>query len=167
MQTARLLIRPIEEADLDALVKLDGGPAVRAAVDPFDEHIPDDADDRREYERRLIGHPGFRSAVDRESGEVLGWFQLQEAEGRPGELELGYRLDPSVWGRGLATEGAAALVAEALERSDIRRVFAHTLLSNTASIRVMEKIGMTYAGPWAYKGLPGAEYEALAPASGD
>jgi hypothetical protein len=25
----------------------------------------------------------------------------------------------------------------------------------------MEKIGMTSAGPWAYKGLPGAEYEAV------
>jgi hypothetical protein len=25
----------------------------------------------------------------------------------------------------------------------------------------MEKIGTTYAGPWEYKGLPGAEYEAV------
>jgi hypothetical protein len=40
-------------------------------------------------------------------------------------------------------------------------VFAHSLLSNPGSIRVMEKIGMTYAGPWEYKGLPGAEYEAV------
>jgi RimJ/RimL family protein N-acetyltransferase len=37
------------------------------------------------------------------------------------------------------------------------------LLDNPGSIAVMQKIGMTYAGPWSYRGLPGAEYEALAP----
>ena len=39
-------------------------------------------------------------------------------------------------------------------------MYAHALLSNPGSIRVMEKIGMTYAAPWSYRGLPGAEYEA-------
>jgi RimJ/RimL family protein N-acetyltransferase len=166
VETERLLLRPIEERDLDALADLDGGPRIRAAIDPFDEHIPADAAERREYQRRLVGHPGFRAAVDRGTGRLLGWFQLEDAEGRPGELELGYRLHPDVWGAGLATEGAAALLADALARPEVTRVFAHSLLSNPASIRVMEKIGMTYAGPWEYKGLPGAEYEAVSGARG-
>jgi hypothetical protein len=42
----------------------------------------------------------------------------------------------------------------------VTRVYAHALLSNPGSIRVMQKIGMTYAAPWSYRGLPGAEYEA-------
>jgi RimJ/RimL family protein N-acetyltransferase len=161
VETARLLLRPIEEGDVDALTELDGDARIRGAIDPFDEHIPEDPDARREYERRLVGHPGFRAAIDRASGRVRGWFQLQEAEGRPGELELGYRLHPDVWGAGLATEGAEALLGTALARPEVTRVFAHSLLSNPGSIRVMEKIGMTYAGPWDYKGLPGAEYEAV------
>jgi RimJ/RimL family protein N-acetyltransferase len=162
VETERLLLRPIEEGDVDALAEVDGAPRIRAAIDPFDEHIPDDPDARREYERRLVGHAGFHAAVERASGRVLGWFQLQEADGRRGELELGYRLSADVWGAGLATEGAEALLGAALARPEVTRVFAHSLLSNPGSIRVMEKIGMTYAGPWAYKGLPGAEYEALA-----
>jgi RimJ/RimL family protein N-acetyltransferase len=166
VHTRRLLLRPIEEGDLYALAELDGDATVRAAIDPFDEHIPDDPAERRQYERRLVGHPGFHAAVDRESGRVLGWFQLEEAAGRPGELELGYRLHPDVWGSGLATEGAAALLGDALARPEVTRVFAHSLLSNPGSIRVMEKIGMTYAGPWAYKWLPGAEYEAVRNATG-
>jgi hypothetical protein len=48
----------------------------------------------------------------------------------------------------------------AFERPDVTRVYAHSLLGNEASIRVMQKIGMTYVAPWSYKGLPGAEYEA-------
>jgi RimJ/RimL family protein N-acetyltransferase len=162
VETERLLLRPIEEGDLDALAELDGGPRIRAAIDPFDEHIPENPDARREYERRLVGHPGFHAAVERATGRVLGWFQLEEADGRPGELELGYRLYPDVWGAGLATEGAEALLGSALARPGVTRVFAHSLLSNPGSIRVMEKIGMTYAAPWDYKGLPGAEYEAVA-----
>ncbi len=160
MKTARLELRPIVEDDLDDLVELDGFAAVRDAIDPFQEHIPEDPVRRREYERGFVGNAGFLAAVERESGRFVGWFQCQLAEDGSGELELGYRLRPDAWGQGLATEGAATLLADALERPDVTRVYAHALLSNPGSVRVIEKIGMTYAGPWEYKGLPGAEYEA-------
>ena len=163
MLTERLELRPISEEDLDGLVELDGFEAVRDAIDPFGEHIPADPAERRAYERRLVGHPGFVAAVERASGRLLGWFQVEMGSAGSGELELGYRLRPDAWGTGLATEGAAALLADALGRPEVTRVYAHALHSNPASLRVMEKIGMRYAGPWEYKGLPGAEYEALPP----
>jgi RimJ/RimL family protein N-acetyltransferase len=168
VHTARLELRPLVDEDLDALVELDGFPEVREAIDPFGEHIPDDPVQRREYERRFVGNAGFLAAVERESGRLLGWFQYERAADGSGELELGYRLRPDAWGQGFATEGAAALLAAALDRPDVTRVFAHALLSNPGSLRVMEKIGMTYAREWEYKGLPGAEYEArpAAPSAG-
>jgi RimJ/RimL family protein N-acetyltransferase len=163
VDTARLHLRPIVERDVDALAAIDALPVVRAAIDPFGEHLPEDAEGLRDYERGLIGHPGFLAAVERETGAVLGWFQFEEPEGRPAERELGYRLRPDTWGKGYATEGAAALVSDAFSRPGVTRVFAHSLLDNPGSIRVMEKIGMTYVGPWSYRGLPGAEYEARRP----
>jgi RimJ/RimL family protein N-acetyltransferase len=166
VQTSRLQLRPIEEADLDALVELDGFPEVREAVDPFREHIPADVAARRAYEARLVGRLGFLAAVERESGLLVGWFQFERSAEGSGEIELGYRLRPDVWGLGLASEGARALVAEAMSRADVSRVYAHALLSNRGSIRVMQKAGLSYARPWAYRGLPGAEYEARAPAVG-
>lgn len=166
VETTRLLLRPLAPGDLDALVELDGFAAVRAAVDPFSEIIPDDPVARRAYERRFVARPGFIGAVERASGRLLGWFQVEEAADAAGEIELGYRLRPDVWGRGYATEGAAALLEEALRSPGVRRVYAHALLCNPGSIRVMERIGMTYARPWAYRGLPGAEYEALSEATG-
>jgi len=159
--TTRLELRPITEADLDALVELDGFTEVREAIDPLDEHIPDDAAERREYERRFVGDPGFIAAVERASGRLIGWFQCELARDGSGELELGYRLRPDAWGSGYATEGAAALLGDALERPEVTRVYAHALLSNPGSLRVMQRIGMTFARDWEYKGLPGAEYEAL------
>ena len=180
----------MDEGDLDALVELDGFPEVREAIDPFSEHIPDDPVARREYERRFLHPAGYLAAIERATGRFLGWFELvadrdqaagadaAAAGGAPGggaagsapheaaalaatEVELGYRFRPDAWGQGFATEGAAALLAEALSRPDVTRVYAHALLSNPGSIRVMQKIGMSYAGPWAYMGLEGVEYEAL------
>jgi RimJ/RimL family protein N-acetyltransferase len=159
--TERLELRPLREDDLDALVELDGFGAVREAIDPLGEHIPVDAAERREYERRFVDNPGFVGAVERASGRLVGWFQVEPALGGSGEVELGYRLRPDAWGHGLATEGAAALLADALARPEVTRVYAHALESNPASLRVMEKIGMRYAGPWEYKGLRGAEWEAV------
>jgi RimJ/RimL family protein N-acetyltransferase len=183
MRTTRLDLRPMDEGDLDALVELDAFEEVRSAVDPFAEHIPDDPAERREYERRFLAPAGFLAAIELATGRFLGWFQLQDergpAVGEAGagspaqagapdpaapartEVEIGYRFRPDTWGQGFATEGAAALLADALERPEVVRVYAHALLSNRGSIRVLEKIGMTYAGPWSYRGLEGAEYEAL------
>ena len=163
MQTARLELRPIVEVDVEALAEVDARPEIRAAIDPFGEHVPEDAAALRAYEHRLVGHAGFLAAIERESGALVGLFQFEEHEDRPAERELGYRLHPDAWGKGYATEGAAALVREAFARPGIERVYAHSLLDNPGSIAVMQKIGMTYAGPWSYRGLPGAEYEALAP----
>jgi RimJ/RimL family protein N-acetyltransferase len=93
------------------------------------------------YER----HPGFGrwAAHDRESGEFLGWFSLDvdtpDMTCRP---ELGYRLRRSAWGRGLATEGARALIHHAFRHLGIDAVFAQTMAVNRASRRVMEKCGM-------------------------
>jgi RimJ/RimL family protein N-acetyltransferase len=158
-----LELRPIAEEDVEALAALDALPEIRAAIDPFGEHVPQDPAALLAYERRLVGHPGFLAAVERHSGAVVGWFQFEETPGRPAERELGYRLRPETWGKGYATEGAAALLLDAFSRPGITRVYAHSLLDNPGSIKVMEKIGMTYVGPWSYRGLPGAEYEALAP----
>ena len=144
--------------------QLDARPEIRAAIDPFGEHVPEDpsaAARVRAPARRPAGLPRGGRAPDR--GRWWGGFSSRSPTGRPAERELGYRLHPDAWGEGYATEGAAALLRDAFARPGIARVYAHSLLDNPGSIRVMQKIGMTYAGPWSYRGLPGAEYEALAP----
>src|SRR3954452_22079990 len=157
VQTPRLEVRRIAEADLEALAALDALAEIRAAIDPFGEHVPQDPAALLVYERRLVGHPGFLAAIERESGALVGCFQFEEHDDRPAERELGYRLHPDTWGKGYATEGAGALLRGAFARPGIERVYAHSLLDNPGSIAVMQKIGMTYAGPWSYRGLGGAE----------
>ena len=77
----------------------------------------------------------------------IGWFGLR-AWPEPGVAELGYRLRRSAWGRGYATEGARALVAKGFTELGVRRVVAQTMAVNTASRRVMERVGLRLARTW-------------------
>jgi RimJ/RimL family protein N-acetyltransferase len=77
-----------------------------------------------------------------------------------GARNFGYRLTPASWGVGLATEAATAVLAVA--RSSAPPVTARALASNPASVRVLDRIGLTRV--WSGRGGPGATG---APASGE
>ena len=166
LETDRLALRPLAAADLDALTDLDGDPAVLRFVDPFGE-TPVDREARRAWiEARWLPRMRARAwrpdrgfwMAERREGSVIGWFHLCEVAGKPADVELGYRLRRDAWGQGLATEGSRALAAFAFADPAVERVTAKELATNAASIRVMQKIGMTPAGEGDYRGLPELHY---------
>ena len=93
---------------------------------------------------------GFWAAHLRPGDEFIGWFHLRPDRISPGEMELGYRLKRSVWGRGLATEGARALLERARGDWGYAKVCARTLAGHLASRRVMEKAGLTFETEFYY-----------------
>jgi RimJ/RimL family protein N-acetyltransferase len=148
LETERMRLRKFTPDDLDHLFQLDRDPDVirYAATDPPDYETVRDRILPRVLRSYSAGDGlGYFAAVEKDTGEFLGWFQLTPREVR-GEVELGYRLKKSGWGKGYATEGARALVAEAFGRLGVERVVAFALEANAASIRVMEKVGLEYEG---------------------
>jgi RimJ/RimL family protein N-acetyltransferase len=87
------------------------------------------------------------------------WFLSPDDED-PSAGETGWRLPRTAWGRGLATEGARALLDHGFGTVGLTRIRAETMAVNTASRRVMERLGMThvrtYVGEWDDP-LPGWE----------
>jgi RimJ/RimL family protein N-acetyltransferase len=89
---------------------------------------------------------GYWAGFD--AGAFVGWWSASSFEGRPEISGIGYRLRATGWGRGLATEGAKAMIRQAFSCRDIDRVFASTMAANTGSRRVLEKLGMTQNASW-------------------
>jgi len=73
------------------------------------------------------------------------------------EVELGWALLPEHWGRGYATEMARGAV-EAARGLEMETLIAVTLHRNTASRRVMERVGMAYERDTVHAGLPHVLY---------
>lgn len=74
--------------------------------------------------------------------EFVGWFCLSPDANAV--AEIGYRLRQKVWGHGLASEGASALVSWGFEVAGYDKIVATTMAVNQGSRRVMEKIGMKH-----------------------
>jgi len=173
LETERLILREFIEDDAEHLLALDSdpevmryllipGPRTRAA---YAERI---RNTYLPYYAAGAGH-GFWAALDKASGAFLGWFCLRpgfdyryaaQAEFRAGDVELGYRLRKAVWGKGLATEAARALVPKAFANPRTARVVAAALLANVASWRVMEKVGLRRANEFVLPdfGAPAVAY---------
>ena len=63
----------------------------------------------------------------------------------PDDTEIGWHLHPKAWGKGFASESAAALLQHAFGEG-LERVVAVTYPENIASVGVCERIGMRYEG---------------------
>ena len=89
----------------------------------------------------------FQLAVTLRDGErLIGncGIRLAEAGARTGEL--GYEISPEFWGRGYVTEAAQAMLGFGFEELGLHRVWGECVPENTASQRVMEKLGMSKEG---------------------
>lgn len=172
LETERLLLRRFTEQDVDNVVELDADPEVMRYItggrptpraEVRDEVVPH----WLAYYERYEGY-GFWAAVEKASGEFLGWFHFRphpdgarsDGSARDG-VELGYRLHRSAWGRGYATEGCRALIRKGFTELGVERVYAETMVVNVASWRVMEKAGLrhvrTFHQDWPDR-IPGDEH---------
>ena len=163
--TERLRMRPFAPDDVEHLVALNADPEVMRYL-TGGEALPRDANVRDVLPSYIAprGHlvRWIWAAHEKAAGAFIGWFSLRpRVPGPADEAELGYRLIRAAWGRGLATEGASALVAKGFGELGLMRIFAETMAVNGASRRVLEKAGLTYVRTyhpqWAHP-IPGTEH---------
>ena len=165
LETERLLLRRVTPEDVDLIVELDSDPAVMrfltgGRATPREEIEQEYIPAWLAYYDRYPGY-GFWLAIEKETGDFLGWFHFRPQDGDPPDQpELGYRLRQAAWGKGYASEGSRALIDKGFREFGVRRVTANTMTVNTGSRRVMEKSGMrfirTYFGEWP-ESIPGDE----------
>ncbi|MBZ9753440.1 GNAT family N-acetyltransferase [Deinococcus sp. HMF7604] len=90
--------------------------------------------------------PGSFLAVRRTDGQAIGLLGTKGPTTPGGEQDIGYGLTPGTWGQGYATEAVGALLAWLGAQPGMRVITAETAFSNTASARVLTKLGFQAAG---------------------
>ena len=147
LETERLVLRRFTQADVDHPFDLDSDPEVMRFLSGGKSTPRDVIEDEIlprffQHYKRFAGY-GYWEAIEKTTGAFLGWFGLVPPEGgSPDQVELGYRLRKSAWGKGYATEGPRALIRKGFTELGVRRVRATTYHDNLASRRVMEKAGL-------------------------
>jgi RimJ/RimL family protein N-acetyltransferase len=143
IETARLLLRPWREEDLDAYAEICADPAVMRYIG---SGRPLERDEAWRQIALSIGHWELRGyglwAVERrEDSRLLGRVGLWQPEGWPG-LENGWLLGRAHWGHGYATEAAAVAEEFAWTRVGAPELISLIQPDNQASRRVAERLGM-------------------------
>ena len=156
--TERLRLRPLTEDDIDDLAAVYQHPLVARWIGHHTrERVAEELRCHTEYERTR-GF-SFLAVEERASGRFLGDCGLQPFEHRGPEVELGYDLHPDAWGRGIATEAARAVVADAFGRLRLDRLVAVVRPDNIGSRRVLEKSGFHAVRDEVAYGIPMVRYE--------
>jgi RimJ/RimL family protein N-acetyltransferase len=148
LRTARLLLRSLEREDVPALVRLAGEREVAASTlnipHPYGEDDALTFLDKAGADFRAGRTVVFAIAL-LPARELCGGIGLNVASTHK-HAELGYWIGVPFWGKGYVTEAAHAVVAFGFETLGLRRIYAHHFAGNTASQRVLEKIGMKHEG---------------------
>ncbi len=82
----------------------------------------------------------------KKNGKLIGTIDYVSWKPFHHRAEIGYVLSPDYWGQGIMTEAGNRVLAFGFEKMDLVRIYARCIVENTASARVMEKLGMSFEG---------------------
>jgi RimJ/RimL family protein N-acetyltransferase len=166
VETDRLLLRPYEEGDLDAIADLLSIPEVMRYL--FEEPLSREeaaATLHRRIPMRKIEQEGDRLALVftlRESGTVIGTVNLTLRSEEHRQGEIGYVFHPDHQGRGYATEAMQALLDYGFQTGRFHRIYGRCDARNFPSARLMERLGMRREAHFVenewFKGVWGSEF---------
>jgi len=150
LETDRMWLRPLELSDAEALFILDSDPLVAQYLGAPPVEKPEVSRRiisgiQRQYKQNGVGRLAM---VLKENNELIGWCGLKWYDGPLNQVtdfyEIGFRLLPKYWRRGLATEAARAVIADAFETPEVGSIYAYSDTRNKASLMVLEKLGFEY-----------------------
>ncbi len=164
IETDRMILRKYTENDVENLYKLNNDPGVYHWLPYLQVDRAKIIDDIRRFTSYYEKYNGYGTwaAIEKSNKKFIGWFMLLPFKempyfdpelGAPEDIEIGFYFFKDVWGKGYATEGSKALILKGFSELGTQRIMGTAMAVNSASIRVMEKIGMKLEKKLLYKGM--------------
>jgi len=159
LETERLILRSFREEDVDVMVRLFANPDfMRFSLGVFTERAQTVAFIEKVMGWDRAGMPSQFAVVPRAEHAIVGYCGFFHHPEVPGEVEIGYRLDPDYWNRGLITEAARAVRDHGFADLRLARVISLIHPENIPSRRVAEKNGMKVEKEFTFRGFPTLVY---------
>ena len=148
LETERLILRGLRVSDAEDMYDYARRPSVSQYLS-WNPHA--DINETREYltyvgQRYRTGDFYDWAVVDKESGRMIGKCGFTSFDCPNDSAEIGYVLNPSFQGKGLATEAVRRVLDFGFIELGLHRIEAHFMEGNAASLRLMERLGMTMEG---------------------
>lgn len=156
--TKRLTFRKFERGDVNVIHAMRSDPEIMRFIGDLSE----DPADSEKWMTKICAPwnkegIGYLAIVEKATGQLSGWCGLWVVP-ETQEIEVGYAIAKSKWGRGYATEAAAAFVEYAFRELELARIVALAFPENAASINVMKKLGMRYVRTGQFYGKRLVQY---------
>ncbi len=168
LETERLILRELQETDIDGIFELDSNIDVHKYLGNNPIKTIHQAEKiitfiRDQYKERGIGR---FAAIEKSSGEFIGWSGLKLNEGEKEELngfqnfiDIGYRLIPRFWGKGYASESAFACLDFGFKQMNYNVIYGAAEIENIGSNKVLQKIGLQYINEFSFENVLTNWYE--------
>ena len=159
LETERLILRSFREEDIDAMVQLFANPGfMRFSLGIYTERKQTVAFIEKVMAWDRAGIPSQFAVVPRREERIVGYCGFFQHPEVPEEIEIGYRLHPDYWNRGLISEAARAVRDHGFTVLKLPRVISLVHPENIPSRRVAEKNGMKVEREITFRGFPTLVY---------
>ncbi|WP_369048394.1 GNAT family N-acetyltransferase [Tenacibaculum sp. UWU-22] len=168
LETPRLILRELQESDVEAIFELDSDPQVHKylgnkPITTYKEAADNIAFVQKQYKERGIGR---LACIEKFSGKFIGWSGLKYNQGKNEALngfvnfiDIGYRLIPKYWGKRYASESALACLNFGFNKMNYDIIYGAAETQNIASNKVLQKIGLYFINEFTYKNMKVNWYE--------
>jgi ribosomal-protein-alanine N-acetyltransferase len=159
-ETERLILREILATDVDGFFEMDSDPDVHTWLGSEPLQQKEQAANAIQFIRQQYIDNGIGrwAVVDKNTNEFLGWAGLklitELTNNHINYFDLGYRFMQKHWGKGYASEAAAASLAYAFNELHANEVYAIADCKNIASNKILTKTGLTLIEIFVHHDIP-------------
>lgn len=165
LETERCYLRELSVDDAQSFYDLNSDPeVVKYTGDKNFGNISEAKSFLQNYNQYELYGYGRWAVIDKMSEEFLGWCGLKYSP-KSDEVDLGFRFFRKYWNQGYATETAKACIDYGLSNLNVDKIVGRAMEANSASVKVLEKTGMTFVGKFEFELHPGVLYKIESPKS--
>ncbi|WP_298511463.1 GNAT family N-acetyltransferase [uncultured Kordia sp.] len=158
LETERTYLRELSIADAESFYNLNlDKEVIRYTGDVVFESINHAKKFLENYDQYQKYGVGRWAVIHKETNDFLGWCGLKYSSSSD-EYDIGFRFFRKYWNLGYATETAKACIEYGFHTMQVKSIVGRAMKANIASIKVLEKIGLSYKCDFDFDGSAGVIY---------